>query len=87
MKSCALCEPVSGSDEVVVPDVIWALRSESTTGPPHFSQSRSRELCLAGILSPLEGPDPLHAILAHRPTLLLEQGSEPAVDIATILSC
>lgn len=73
-----------GGDEVITPDMIAPLGSQSDTGAVIEPQPATRTLFL-GNLQALPAPDAPDTVYADRPTIVMEQGRDPAIAIPAIL--
>ena len=71
--------------EIIGPDVVGPLRPQPHTGPIVQPQSPSWPLFLRHFQS-FSPPDPLHPILAHRPTSLVQLDGNPPVAVAAVLT-
>ena len=72
-------------DEVVGPDVVAMLGPEPGAGAIVEPQAAPLRL-LGRHLEPLASPDPLAPLGVHNPARIAQQGRDPAITIATILS-
>ena len=73
------------ADEVVAPDVIAALRTQTYARAVIQPETAARLLLLRN-LKPLTAPDPLDAILADLPTRSLQQRRNAPITVAAILT-
>ena len=73
-------------NEVVAPDMVAMLRSQSDAGSVVEPEPAAWPL-LPGYFQPLTAPDPLNAITSDLPAGVGKQGCDPAIAISSILGC
>jgi hypothetical protein len=73
-------------DEVVAPDMIAMLRSQSDAGSVVQPEPATR-LLLPGYFQPLTAPDPLDTITPDLPAGVGQQRCDPTIAVTSVLGC